>query len=105
MAGKPGVQGMHKLPGIRRVRQGLERPALWYAIWYTIPGGDRSVCLGWTRRLPRHRFHRAYPASGDWHQSFRGWVSAVEWLLQVWEGQQKTSDAGQAEESQGVMVL
>ena len=99
------VGGMRPTPpGIHRRAQGSERPALWYDIWYTIPGGDRSVLIGQTKRLERHLMHRAFPVSGARAQPVVGWVAAVTWLLQQWEATDRTSDYCHAVEGESVRI-
>ena len=68
--------------GVHREALGADRPAEWYRIWYTAPGAER-VCIGRTRRLRRHLWHRCFPETGEWAEDIKGWVAGVQWLLEV----------------------
>jgi hypothetical protein len=75
------MAGMRKVPeGIRRVPASAERPPRWWAVWYMLD--DRCVLLGHTRRLEYHLMHRAFPSDGRRSRDIKGWVNAVDWLLE-----------------------
>jgi hypothetical protein len=76
--------------GVHREALGDRRPAEWYRIWYTAPGAE-CVCLGRTRRLRRHLWHRCFPETGEWPEDIKGWVAGVEWLLKVHESHRDAS--------------
>jgi WhiB family transcriptional regulator, redox-sensing transcriptional regulator len=100
------VGGMKKVPdGVHRRPAGPGRPPEWYDIWYTVPGGDRSVLVGQTKRQERHLTHKAFSVVPGQHpQVIVGWVAAVTWLLQVWQAREKTSDHCTAVETETVRI-
>lgn len=77
--------GMVYVPqDLHRERQGMERPARWYVIWLGVPHAEGSVVIGRTKRLRRHRWHRAFPeAAGARAEEIEGLTAAMLWLLKV----------------------
>lgn len=73
---------VHREVLVRDDRVHGSEPTL-YAIWLGEPHADGSALLGRTERLARPRWWRAYPATGDYPQEIRGWVSVIEWLLKM----------------------
>jgi hypothetical protein len=72
--------------GVHREALGEDRPPEWYRIWLGAPRAEGSVCIGRTRRLRRHLWHRCFPQTGEWPEDIKGWVAGVEWLIQVHNG-------------------
>lgn len=82
-------------PGTFRVRVpgDTARPPKWWEIRQYLPGQDHipprhreSVSLGHSERLPRDRWHRFYPATGEWPREVRGWTAGVRWLQEIRRG-------------------
>lgn len=66
---------------VHRESLGEERPSLWYAIWLGRPHAEGSVIIGRTKRLRRHRWHRAFPEGAVGWLDIEGHTEAMEWLL------------------------
>lgn len=75
--------GIHRVPGKVSLQPGAVRPPLWWDIWLGVPMLHGSICIGRTKRLKKHLWHRAFPETGEAPKDIEGWVNAVEWLLEV----------------------
>jgi hypothetical protein len=73
-----------------------------YAVWYGVPNADGSELLGRTERLPRPRWWRAFPVTGEYPRAIRGWTNIIEWFMQLHDGHGKTSDSCTATETEHV---
>lgn len=78
---------VHRKPVQRDEGRYSDNVPTWYEVWLGQPGGSESVLLGRTERLPRPRWWRVYPASGEFPKPMRGWTNAIEFLLEVREAQ------------------
>lgn len=100
--------------GMRRVPYEIHRQVLrrdtgefagsrptWYAVWLGLPGAEGSERIGRTQRMAA-RWWRVCPETGEWPREIRGWVNALDWLMEVREGHQKTTDTATAVETEEV---
>jgi hypothetical protein len=76
----------------------------WYEVLLDVPGADAPELLGRTERLPRARWWRVHPVTGEFPQPQRGWVNTIDWLLQVREGHRQTTDTATAAETEHVGI-
>jgi hypothetical protein len=57
---------------IRRAETGYSSRPSWYALWLGEPHGKNSELLGRTERLPRGRWWRVFPVTGEYPETVRG---------------------------------
>lgn len=77
---------------IRRHLTNFSNDPTWYAVWLGEPHAEGSVLLGRTERLPRPRWWRVYPVTGEYPQPMHLWSAAAAWLIETHEGHEKTAD-------------
>jgi hypothetical protein len=79
---------MRKTPkGIHRKRvEGDTMPPRWWVIVWE--GTD----IGRTERLDQYPYHRAYPVTGEWPERIKGWVNAVQYLLDVYRSHEARAE-------------
>ncbi len=87
---------------LKRGATAYSRYPTWYAVWLGVPHSDGAVLLGRTERLPRARYWRAFPATGEFPRSLTPWTEAAGWLLEVRDGHEKTTDTVTATEHEAV---
>jgi hypothetical protein len=95
-------RGVHREVLRRPPKVGGEDQPEEYALWLGPPHGTESELLGRASRLPRGRWWRAAPVTGEFPQSKRLFNNVVAWLLEVRDGHAATRDGCTGTEAERV---
>lgn len=94
-------EGIHREVLARRLIGGAMEPVR-YAVWDGYPHAEGAQLLGHAERLPRGRWWRAMPVTGEFPKSIRKFGAVIEWLIEVRDGHAAVTDHVTATESESI---